>query len=240
MTHSEMDELYDLYALGALEPGVATEIESHLADGCTYCRGHLQAGLELSAALAGMAEPVMPPSGLRKRVMASVAPRMRPSRNWTVAIAGLSAACLALLAWSLWSGVQMSQLSSQVASLTTDRDQLRTALEVMARSGTRTVQFGNRDNVPHGRVFVNPKGGLVFVGSRLPQLAANQTFELWVVPRSGAPKPAGLFRPNGFGDSVHISTEAVDPSQAQAVAVSVEPLKGSSVPTRIILVVSLA
>jgi hypothetical protein len=34
MTHPEMNELYELYVLRALEPELASEIESHLVDQC--------------------------------------------------------------------------------------------------------------------------------------------------------------------------------------------------------------
>ena len=34
MTHPEMNELYELYLLGALEPELAREIETHLIDRC--------------------------------------------------------------------------------------------------------------------------------------------------------------------------------------------------------------
>jgi anti-sigma-K factor RskA len=72
----------------------------------------------------------------------------------------------------------------------------------------------------------------VFVGSQLPSLGSDQTFELWLVPASGAaPRPAGLFRPDRSGNSVHVSSTAVDASTTKAVAVSIEPRAGSSAPT---------
>ncbi|MGI9070002.1 MAG: anti-sigma factor domain-containing protein, partial [Bryobacteraceae bacterium] len=92
-----------------------------------------------------------------------------------------------------------------------------------------------------GRVLVSPTGGLVFVGSQLPVLPGDRTFELWLIPAKGAPQPAGLFRPNPSGESVHISPVAVDASNTSAVAVSIEPRQGSTAPTtKPILVVPLA
>lgn len=254
MTHAEMDELYDSYALGVLEPELAAEIDAHLAQPCSYCMEHVQAAREFTALLAGIAEEKKPPAKLRNRVLASVAP-VRPARSWTPLIAGLAAACIALLIFSLWSRSQMSsmreqvtalrnqssELRNQLAVLTIERDQLaatrvernqlRAALDIVSRSDTRTVQFGKAENVPHGRVFSNSRGGLLFVGSRLPRLAANRSFELWIMPKSGAPRPAGVFRTNASGDSVHVSSVAVYPAQTKAVAVSVEPREGSSAPT---------
>jgi hypothetical protein len=110
-----------------------------------------------------------------------------------------------------------------------ERNQLRSALELMSRPETRAVQFGNLENAPRGRVFVSATGGVVFVGTHLPTLPENKTFELWVVPASGAPQPAGVFRPTRTGEAVDVAS--ANASGAAAVAVSVEPLAGSNAPT---------
>jgi Anti-sigma-K factor rskA len=239
MTHAEMDELYQLYAMGALEPELTFEINEHVREQCLYCLEHVRDASRLSAALAGIAEQREAPTSLRHRVLASIAP-VRRSRNWMPVVAGLAAACMALLAFSLWSGRQVARMRDQLAALRGERDQLRAALEIMGRSETRSVQFGRTEDVPHGRVFLNRASGLVFLGSQLPQLASDRTFELWLIPRTGAPRPAGLFRPNAAGDSVNVSSVPVDPSETKAVAVSVEPREGSSAPTTTpILVVPL-
>ncbi len=124
-------------------------------------------------------------------------------------------------------------MRGEVSALRSEGDQLRTAIEILSRPDTRAVEFGRNDNVPHGRVLVNRRGGLVFVGSQLPALASDKTFELWLIPaaKGQAPQPAGLFRANAIGDSVDVSSLRVDPSQTAAVAVTVEPRSGSAAPT---------
>jgi anti-sigma-K factor RskA len=224
-----MNELYELYALGTLEPELAAEIERHLADQCEYCWGRLQEATVLAAAMAGIAEPKTPSKSLRQRVLAIGGGTQR-SRGWLFAVVGLSAACAVLLAFSIWSGGQVHALEDRMNGLTRERNELRSALEILSRSDTRTVQFGRADT-PHGRVFVNRNRGLVFVGSQLPALATDRTYELWLVPTSGAPRPAGLFQPNARGDSVNVSPVPVNPAEIAAVAVSVEPRQGSSAPT---------
>jgi anti-sigma-K factor RskA len=96
---------------------------------------------------------------------------------------------------------------------------------------TRAVQFGAADDAPHGRVFVQPGTGLVFVGSNLPSLPQDRTFEFWIVPPDGTPRPAGLFQPDQSGSAVHIYRFPAPLAQKTAVAVSVEPSQGSSSPT---------
>ena len=232
MTHAEMDELYDLYALGVLEAGPGSEIEKHLDEQCSYCMEHVRDAAQLLGALSGVTEPVTAPARLRKRVLAGIRPPKR-STNWMFAVAALSAACLALLVFSLWSKNQMGNMQHQFAALTRERNELRSAVEILSRPETRTVQFGLAQNAPHGRVLVNPAGGLVFIGSQLPALADNKTFELWLIPsaKGRAPQPAGLFRANPSGNFVNVSPLPLDTSQVAAVAVTVEPLSGSSAPT---------
>ena len=241
MTHAEMSELYELYALGVLEPELASEIERHLDEQCEYCSEHLSAALAMTAALANIAEPKAPPARLKERVLSTVRPP-KAARRWSFAVVALAAACLALVAFSIASRVAMQRMQTQLAGLTEERNQLRSAVEILSRPETRTVEFGRTENVAHGRVLVNRNGGFVFVGSQLPSLGSDRTFELWLVPTSGAaPQPAGLFRPDQSGSSVHVSSIPVDARTTKAVAVSVEPQQGSSAPTtKPFLIVPLA
>lgn len=229
--HPEInDEIYELYALGVLEPDESELISTHLQENCEYCRVKMQTASRVIAAMAGMAEQVQPPASLRRRVLASVAPPRR-SNTWLYVAAGLAAACIALIAFAIWAGQENQTLRGQVAAMRVERNELRSALELMSRPETRAVQFGNIENAPHGRVFVSGTGGVVFIGTHLPELPQNRTFELWVIPAKGSPLPAGVFRPNPTGEAVDIASANVNASRAAAVAVSVEPLAGSSAPT---------
>ncbi|MDQ2712529.1 MAG: anti-sigma factor [Acidobacteriota bacterium] len=239
MTHEEMDGLYELYMLGALEPEQATAIDEHVQTKCAHCLDQLQDAVQVTAVMAGLAEPQTPPTRLRKRVLASVKPEAQ-SRAWLPWMFGLGTACAALLAIVIWSTTTMRSYRDQVVELQAQRDQLREAVEILSRSETKTVRFGVADNQAHGRVFVNTSRGLVFVGSQLPELARDRTFQLWLIPAKGAPQSAGVFRPNAAGNFVNVRTEPIDTARIQAIAVSVEPQGGSPAPTtKPILIVPL-
>ncbi len=250
MTHAEMNELYELYALGALETDAYSEIRGHLSDGCEYCTDHVRDAVYAAAMLSSLAEAVSPPPEVRARLLAGIDRRRLPSAAvippvttqetvraakskgwWNFAVPTLATTSLALLAFSVWSADQVKEMRTDLSKVAGERDQLRTALEILSRSQTRAVQFGESDNVAHGRVLVNRAGGFVFVGSDLPAIASDRTFELWLVPPKGAPQSVGLVRASAAGDIVHISQTPVDPKQFAAVAVSVEPLGGSPAPT---------
>jgi anti-sigma-K factor RskA len=238
MTHPEMNELYELYLLGALEPELASEIETHVIDQCEYCGERLREATPVVEAMSCMVEPLEPPKRLRGRVLASVRPR-KQSIGWIYAVGGLAAACALLLAYALWSTNTSRALHEEIGALTQERDQLRSAVEVLSRPDTRMVQFG-KENAARGRVFLSRNGGVVFAGSQLPQLASDKTFQLWLIPATGAPRSAGLFRANAQGGFVNVVPGPLNLTQIQAVAVSVEPRQGSPAPTTTpILVVSI-
>jgi anti-sigma-K factor RskA len=231
MTHSEMDELYELYALGVLEPEEATEIDGHLAIECSHCIESLRKALSTTSALAELADPVNPPPEVRRRLMAALQPPGQ-LRRWVWLVSALAVACVCLLVAVFWSNSRLASTRTRLEQMVGERDQLRTAVEILSRTETRTIQFGPSNAGAHGRVLVNPKGGFVVVGSELPPIAEDRSFELWLVPANGkAPVPAGLFRPEQAGPFVHVSQQPVDPATIAAVAVSVEPRAGSPAPT---------
>jgi len=225
-----MDDLYDLYVLGVIEPDQAREIDAHIVDQCDYCLQHLHDAVRVAAGMSGLADQVKPPKALRRRVLNSIAPQPSLSR-WRFAVGGLLAACVLLLSLLVWRLNVTQSLRDTVAQLTEERNELRSVVTLLSKPETKAVQFGIADNKPHGRVFVNASGGVVFVGTDLPQLASDKTLELWVIPKTGTPQPAGLFRPNASGDSVNVWSQPVDIAQVQAVAVTVEPKQGSAQPT---------
>ena len=140
MTHAEMNELYDLYALGVLEPELAIEIAGHLEEQCSYCIEHVRDALTLITALPGVVESVQPPTRLRERVLASVRPPKR-SISWMFALAGLSAAAVGLLVFSLWSLAQANRSGEQLKQASEERDRLQTVAGELSRSQAETERL---------------------------------------------------------------------------------------------------
>lgn len=231
MNHSEMDELYELYVLGGLEPEEQVEIDEHLKTDCAHCIENVRKAVFTTSALAELADPLQPPAAVRRRISAALQPpKLKTSWNWLIPVLSVAAVCAVVFA--IWSSSSLQSVRSRLEHVTGERDQLRTAVEILSRTDTRTIQFGPNDSAPHGRVLVNPRGGFVVTGSDLPAIAESKTFELWLIPSNGkAPVPAGLFRPDAANAFVHVSQESVNPSQIAAVAVTVEPLAGSAAPT---------
>jgi anti-sigma-K factor RskA len=85
-------------------------------------------------------------------------------------------------------------------------------------------------------IYLHPRLGVLLIASNLPPLSANQAYEMWVIPKGGAPRPAGVFQSAQDGTAIHVLGEAIDITQVGAVAVTIEPASGSAAPTMPIII----
>lgn len=246
MTHEQLDGLYELYALGVLDAEEKDEIDAHLARQCRECSAQLRRAVELTALFSTLPEQVTPPKRLRKRVLASIgAPQAAPA--WTMIWAG-AAACLAIalvvagikMAGELddtrrqlrASNVEREQARRELQSSQRQASELQAALQFLNEPETVVATFGGAAPVPpRGRVLVNPNRGVLLIASQLPQAPAGRTYEMWLVPKKGAPQPAGLFQSDAQGNVIHLLPGPVNRAQTAAIAVSIEPQSGSPAPT---------
>jgi anti-sigma-K factor RskA len=216
MTHDGMDGLYELYALGVLEAGERAEIDSHLAAGCEVCRKYLGRARLTNAAILSLAPEAAPPRRVAQRLHAMTgAGRRAPGwLPWAAAFA-------ALLAALSWIGLELNRRSSELA-------EARRILEITGSPETRAVAFNAG---PRGNVYLNPRRGVYLVTANLPRLDPGRVLQMWVIPKDGAPRPAGLFRPNRSGVAVNFLPGPINLALTGAIAVSVEPESGSDAPT---------
>ena len=177
---------------------------------------------------------VIPPSRLRRRVMASVG-QERAGWEW---VAAMAAACALIVA--LWLGVEKRTTDRELTNARTtlqqtvaERDQLELAFTFLNQPETRQVNFGQGQPAPRGNFFLNPRMGVLLIASNLPALPAGKTYEMWAIPKEGAPQPAGLFQSGTQGTAVHILTGALDSNVT--IAVTIEPESGSPAPTSSVL-----
>ena len=246
MTHDEMREIYELYALGILESAEREEIDAHLARSCPECAAGVRRALETNAVMAGLAEEVSPQRRLRKRVLAAAGVSTAGPR-WS-AIWALAAACLtlAILIIAVRMRGELEETRGELRASNAAREEARSALRSGNARLTRledalrllnepeTVQatFGGGGALPpSGRIFVNPSRGVLLIASHLPPAPQGRIYEMWIVPKKGAPAPAGLFQSDAQGNAVHLLAGPVDRAQAAAIAVTEEPASGSAAPT---------
>jgi hypothetical protein len=161
-------------------------------------------------------------------------------------LGAFAVACLLVIA--LWLGNEERQRGTDLAEarktileVASQRDRLEQALRILDQPETIQVTFGKGTPLPpRGNVFIHAKLGVMLIASNLPRLASGKTYEMWLIPKGGAPRPAGLFQANEARSALHILSGPVDTSSLGAVAVTVEPAAGSASPTTQPLLVAAA
>lgn len=230
----ELQDRLELYALGLLEEEERTGVDAHLARGCETCRKNLREAMTVNALMLGSAPPATPPARLKHRILAGFGVA-RPGWGW---LGGLAAACMLIVA--LWLSVQERRRESELAEArrdliqaATQRDRLIQAIGFLNQPETRQVNFGQGAvQPPRGNVFVNSRLGVLLIASNLPPLPSGRAYEMWVIYKGSAPRPAGLFQGAGQGSSaLNILAGPIDTQSLAVVAVTEEPEAGSPQPT---------
>jgi hypothetical protein len=233
MSCEELRDSYELYALGLVAGEEKVEMDAHLSRGCENCKKALGEALAINALLLSLPAEGAPPARLKRRLLASIGVQ-RASWGWVPALAGVL-----MLAVAVWLGFEERQRESELAAarqlirqVSDQRDRMLQAFAFLNQPETQQVGFGKGQPAPpRGNVFVNPRSGVLLMASNLPPLTAGKTYEMWVIPKSGAPRPAGLFQSTEAGTAFHILSGPVDVATLGAVAVTVEPESGSPAPT---------
>ena len=243
--HQQFAEDLSLYALGALQADERQAVEKHLDD-CSACREEVEKLQGDFALLAFSVGGPKPPARSRSRLTAAIAkePRRAPIRArsrgaWWNMLGWAAALAVLLMGVSLRH--QNSDLRRHLAELESSssrqEQQLLEAKQLLATLTSPdaeqfTLVAGKTPPQPQGKViYVRGSGTLVFLASNLLAIPPQKTYELWLIPTSGAPIPAGLFKPNARGAAAVIRPPLPTGVEAKAFAITIEPEAGSSAPT---------
>lgn len=241
--HEQFAEDLALYALGTLQGDERVALERHMKE-CASCRLELQQLRGDMALMAMSAVGPTPPRRARQRLMAAVArePRLQavPKRApWWALLRWTAAAALTAVTLLLW--VRNTDLRNQIASLqdqsARQQSQLAQAREVVATltaTDAMSVTLVAVKSLPQPQgkaMYVRDRASLIFLASDFPGLPPQKAYELWLIPMSGAPIPAGMFKPDARGSAMVINPPLPAGVEAKTFAITVEPEQGSTSPT---------
>jgi Anti-sigma-K factor rskA len=238
---TDIADTFELYALGLAEDEERGEIDTHLARGCETCQANLREALAVHALMLASVAQAKPRARLKRRILAGLG--IEPmSWGW---LGALATACLAALA--AWLSIQERHRSDELArarqsllAVRAERDRLQQIFGFLDQPDTQQVNFGQgQSRLARGTVFVNPTLGVLLIAGNLPPLASGRTYEMWVIPKGGAPRPAGLFDATADGSALHVLPGPLDAASLGAVAVSVEPRNGSPAPTTTPIIIAM-
>ena len=242
--HEQFAEDLALYALGALSGPEKEALEQHL-EVCSPCQSELRQ-LQSDATLLALSTigPVPPPRS-RKRLLRAIARERRAPETaskrftWWLLVPYAVSAALIVVAVFLWS--QSRSLNRTLANLEQRHSEMEKQLRV-AQDLVNTLTSPESKQItlapvktlpqPQGKAYYVPSSGhLIFLANNLAPLPPDKVYELWLIPATGAPLPAGLFHPDSRGAATVVNPPLPSGVEAKAFAITIEPAGGSPAPT---------
>jgi anti-sigma-K factor RskA len=243
--HANPEDL-DLYALGALDGEEKQTLEAHL-HACVACQQQLAAARQRTALIGLAAPPVAPRPQIKSELMDKVraekrSPAAQPTPakvkkiRWGLRFSfgfGLATAVLAFATFELARqdldrGRQLNQLHAQVAQ---EQAALQAMGQVTGAPDSTQIALLQQPGGPPGQAHVtyNARMGMGVYSGQIAPAPSGKSYQLWLVPASGAPVSAGLVEANQQSGAVvvHLAPGLV----AKAFAVTLEPQGGMPQPT---------
>lgn len=255
MKHTELtidlQEKASLYAAGALTEMERQEFVRHLdEDQCSVCRSEVNE-LQSAISLLAFAIPSEGPSAsvksrlLEQARMAAPAPARpfaveQPARfrwfQWVSAAVAVASIIVAVVVSRDNRSLrqQSAELTSQIAQLEVQLTRERSNIAVLTSTGNRVVDLaGQGTNVQaSARVVVDAqqRRWKVYIHD-LPPVPSDKSYQMWFVPKTGAPIPSEVFNTMADGTYVFEVTVPDDAIGLSAAAVTTEPAGGGTRPT---------
>jgi anti-sigma-K factor RskA len=244
--HERYAEDLALYALDALRGEERAQVDEHLA-ACPACRRELEQLRADTALLALSTTGPRPPQRARQRLLDAVAreprtPRLVETssrRSWWGVLGWAATAAVVILAVSLWRENSvlkgsLASANSQAAKSAREMEELRRiAAPILEPEAQRiTLVAAKAPPQPQSKVFyLRKRNSLVLLANNLPALPPQKAYELWLIPTSGAPIPAGVFKPDAHGSASVMNPTLPAGAEAKAFAITIEDEAGSATPT---------
>jgi anti-sigma-K factor RskA len=246
-------EMYEAYALGALDPAERTALEAHLATGCQDCAKSVEEARWLVSQLAYMAREATPSDMLKGRLMQTVrteaqaAKRSTPSRSAIPFWMWAGVAALFLFSvYSTWNSQRLEReiqaANQRAAAILQERRELDAQLQLAKRAAiivtdpaSAKIAMPSTDpQSPALEAKWHSQLGIVLTGQKIPALSGNRVLQLWLIPKApgGKPIPSLTLRPDADGKFVLLVANPPElMAQTKALAITEEPEGGSAQPT---------
>ncbi len=248
-THEQFADDLALYALDELTGAERLTLEAHLEE-CATCRRELQA-MRGDLGLLGLSSSgPQPPARSKERLLHAIAAEPRgvslpapvpaPQRNWwwslVPAFAALGLLIFAIATWRGNVGLkdQLAELRNRNQDQSVELDRTNQELRLLTSPDAVHVSLNPQKSAkePSGTAIFSPtRRRMMLMASNLPALPEGKAYELWIIPASGAPIAAGVFKPDEHGNAVMMDHPMPEGVEAKVFAITVENEAGSDKPT---------
>jgi anti-sigma-K factor RskA len=245
------EEDLELFALGALSDDEAAAVRAHVST-CSECTPRLAEVRGRTALLALAGPQQQPRPEVREQLLAKIATERRGQRQpplrsdegrspftawwtWVLVPASLALALICLLlSWqNRRLGEQLRAVRLAAQGIANEEHRAEDLARTLMLPDTVTVKLAGTSQAPGavGVVKFNQRlGVMLYAAQELPALPSGKTYQMWLVPASGAPISAGIFKPEEI--ATRLLTAQVPPNTIpKAFAVTVEPDGGGPQPT---------
>ena len=204
----EVEERLPAYALNALSPEEAGQVEAHL-DACPWCTALLREHLQVAAGLAGAAERLQPPRELRERTIRAALqgsrqrrmPGERPLSPHRVALGAAATVAVLLFAGVIAVGFltydqihdlerENAKLAAQVSQLSHEDQKLvdmfleqRLMSYIMAAPDKQVLTLQAARGVPHAQgvlLIASPGGTGILMAKGLEPSSGDEAYHVWL------------------------------------------------------------
>jgi anti-sigma-K factor RskA len=252
-------ELIEAYALGALDPEERSQLEAHLATGCTECAKALEEARWLVCQLAYTAPEAAPSDMLKGRLMQTVRaeaqsqakPRALPAKSAIPSWLWVGVAALLVFSvYSAWNArrmqIEISEANQRAATLLAERHKIEEQLADTRREATimmdptshKIALWGEHAHPETLEAKWHSQLGVCIMGEKVPMPSANHVLQVWFIPKKeGAkPMPSAMVRPDANGKiMIYVSAPPESMDNTKSIAITEEPAGGSGWPTTPIL-----
>ena len=214
MNCNELRDSYELYAIGVAEEPERSEIRAHLDRGCEQCTQGMKRAREIVALLSGSAKP-------RRFGWA-------PFLAVALGLAVFGVIYFGGREYDL--GKELVRVREENSQQNVELTRVNEAFAILNGIDTTVTAFGEGQTKPKGRLFTSPTKGVLLIANHLPPAAAGKAYEMWIVPKGGKSRSAGMFQSAADGSAMHMQRGALD-AAVELVTVTLEDQAGAPQPT---------
>jgi anti-sigma-K factor RskA len=249
--HAQFADALALYAMNALDDRQElAELQAHLGT-CGECRHELEALRADMALVALSTTGPQPPQRAKQRLMQAVAAEPRRAEKekkqvlgrlrarWFTFVPIAVAIVVAIAGFTLLREVQdlkerNARLAFNLSEAEKESAHAKQMLDMLRNPKIFQVTLVSAKTPPQPQMktfYDQEKGRVLLFASNAPQLPDDKDYELWLIPKDGAPIPAGTFHPDSSGSgmiSYQFDKTGIPPG---IFAITIEPKGGGPAPT---------